>query len=256
MQQQTDRPGARRGGPTPFERNRYFYGKMMDVLQFRMETDYHNAKRWMINHQVFGWGVVCGLDVNRGAEDFDLVVEPGIAFDKAGREIVVPTPWRIAVPQAVVKKADTCCPDEGWAVVQVLLCYHECYADPAPSLAGECESPCEAGAIREGFRVTFSERAAPPVNMRCRVDNLFSEGRLDYETLVQWVTNRGCRPVPADRDACVPLANVYFHFDDGAWRLDHVDIMVRRIVFTNRLISDLIPCITGEAGPAPAPEDE
>ena len=251
--QQMERQGTRRGEPEPFGRNRYFYGKMMDVHQFKMETDYQNAKRWMINHQVLGWGVVCGLDVNRGAEVFELIIEPGIALDKAGREIVVPAPFRVTVPAAVVKKADTCCPDEGLAVVQVLLCYHECYADPAPSLAGECESACEPGAIRETFRVTFSERgAAGPV--ACRIDNLYSQGRLDYETLVQWVTHRGCRPEPADRDACIPLANVYFRFGDGAWQLDHVDIMVRRIVITNRLIADLIPCITGEA--APPPEDE
>ena len=31
----------------PAIRNNYFHGKLMDAYHFQMETDYHNAKRWL-----------------------------------------------------------------------------------------------------------------------------------------------------------------------------------------------------------------
>ena len=46
-----------------FERNNFFYGKMMTVRDFFAEQFYFNEKRWLINRMVLGWGVVCGLDV-------------------------------------------------------------------------------------------------------------------------------------------------------------------------------------------------
>ena len=44
-------------------RNRYFYGKLLDVFHFELEQSYFNAKRWRLNRRVFGFGVICGLDV-------------------------------------------------------------------------------------------------------------------------------------------------------------------------------------------------
>jgi hypothetical protein len=71
-------------------RNRYFYGKLLDAYHFELETDYFNQKRWLINRMVLGYGVVCGLDVEAGPERDTVVVKPGLALDKWGREIVVP----------------------------------------------------------------------------------------------------------------------------------------------------------------------
>ena len=70
-------------------RNHYFYGKLLDVYQFEMETQYQNAKRWLLNRLVTGYGVVCGLDVVPGAETNEIWIEPGVAIDQWGREILV-----------------------------------------------------------------------------------------------------------------------------------------------------------------------
>src|SRR5919109_1439798 len=70
-------------------RNRYFYGKLLDVFHFELESDYMNAKRWLLNRAVTGWGVVCGLDVKLAEEGRAIVVTPGIAPYSWGREIVV-----------------------------------------------------------------------------------------------------------------------------------------------------------------------
>ena len=46
-----------------FERNKYFYGKLMTVRDFETEQRYFNEKRSMLNRLVHGIGLVCGLEV-------------------------------------------------------------------------------------------------------------------------------------------------------------------------------------------------
>jgi hypothetical protein len=70
-------------------RNHYFYGKLLDVHHFEMETQYHNAKRWLLNRLVTGYGVVCGLNIEPGAEIDQIFIAPGVAIDKWGREVIV-----------------------------------------------------------------------------------------------------------------------------------------------------------------------
>ena len=73
-----------------FVRNRYFYGKLLDVYHFDLESNYLNGKRRLLNRMVSGYGVVCGLDVQRGPSRDSIVITPGLALDKWGNEIVVP----------------------------------------------------------------------------------------------------------------------------------------------------------------------
>src|SRR5262249_29410846 len=75
-----------------FVRNRYYYGKLLDVSHFESEQSYFNHKRWLINRLVGGYGVVCGLRVRLTEDCKEIWVEPGVAIDRCGREIVVPAP--------------------------------------------------------------------------------------------------------------------------------------------------------------------
>ena len=71
------------------ERNHYFYGKLLDVQQLQKEQHYLIAARRRLNRLVLGNGVVCGLNVV--ADTAGLVrIQPGVALDAWGREIVVP----------------------------------------------------------------------------------------------------------------------------------------------------------------------
>ena len=96
-------------GLKQFERNRYFFGKMLDEFHFRLETDYHNGKRWLINRAVLGYGVVCGLDVVPASDQDDaIIITPGFAIDKWGREIIVPEATRpIQIPPDVIAKLNS-----------------------------------------------------------------------------------------------------------------------------------------------------
>lgn len=75
----------------PFERNNYFYGKLLTVRDFLDEQRYMNDKRRLHNYLTVGAGIVCGLSVIELNEK-TISVEPGLALDYLGREIVVAEP--------------------------------------------------------------------------------------------------------------------------------------------------------------------
>ena len=75
----------------PFERNNYFYGKLLSVDDFRLEQKYGNDKRRMLNRFLHGTGVVTGMNVV-GVDDTTILVESGLALDSTGREIVIDEP--------------------------------------------------------------------------------------------------------------------------------------------------------------------
>ena len=241
-------------------RNRYFHGKLLDVYHFQLESDYFNAKRYLLNRLVSGYGVVCGLDVKCEPDSCHVVVEPGVAIDKWGREIIVPErtrpvpiPDHLLVPpngnpnyhkppkQGYPKGDDRQEDDEG--AFRVMLCYHECESDPVPVVAGDCGTvdECAAGSIRERYRVTFKEGPAPPIRLHCRIPDLFHGDRLDYEALARHVSE-SC-PEPS-ADPCIPLANLR-PGDDGC-DPDRIDIGIRPVVYSNDLLLEIILSLVEE----------
>ncbi|MBA2674504.1 hypothetical protein [Ramlibacter sp.] len=159
-------------------RNHFFYGKRMDVQHFQMEQDYGKHKQWLLNKLTLGKGVLCGLEVSVDGDR--ICVEPGVALDGLGREIVVPV--RACIDPA--KPDGGCCTEpmatprphqeqpraEGSATVPagelatgqifrrevdpgrgketrdedgsftVWLCYHECFTDQQPVLVTDCDT--------------------------------------------------------------------------------------------------------------------
>lgn len=139
----------------PFERNRYFYGKLLSVEDFETEQRYFNDKRRTINRFLFGSGVVCGLGVVE-VDDESISVERGLALDFAGREIVLDEP-------AVRKITDL----EGYYDGQDADFYYLCleYREEAAELmhnvtgtAGKNSS--EYNKYKEGYRL-FVTREEP-----------------------------------------------------------------------------------------------
>ena len=82
----------------PFERNQYYYGKLMTYQDMTSEQKYMNDKRRMVNRFLHGVGVVSGLQVVR-MDDRTLSVEAGIALDETGREIVIHEPRVLMLEQ-------------------------------------------------------------------------------------------------------------------------------------------------------------
>lgn len=72
-------------------KNNYFYGKLLTVRDFKTEQEYVEMRQRMMNRLMMGYGIVTGLR-SVMIDDQTLSVEPGIALDTLGREIVVPFP--------------------------------------------------------------------------------------------------------------------------------------------------------------------
>ncbi|MCR5278233.1 MAG: hypothetical protein K6E19_02220 [Lachnospiraceae bacterium] len=72
----------------PFERNRYYPGKMLTTADFQAEQDYYINKSRFMNSLMYGAGIVCGLSVV-SLDDLSILIESGVAIDGTGREIVV-----------------------------------------------------------------------------------------------------------------------------------------------------------------------
>lgn len=73
----------------PFERNNYYYGKLLTARDFESEQRYFNDKRRFLNRLTGGNGIVAGLGVI-SADDVSVIIQAGCAFDGSGREIVIP----------------------------------------------------------------------------------------------------------------------------------------------------------------------
>lgn len=226
-------------------RNRYFYGKLLDADHFELETAYHNSKRWLLNRLVTGYGVVCGLDVKLAPDGKGIVVRPGLAIDRHGREIIVPekTPV-IPIPDHLLEPHED---DDDEHHIQVLLCYHECPVEPAPVMVGGCNEPepCEAGVILERYRVELREGCVPKTGAELRIPDIIKGGEFrrcdfDYDRLVEIVSEE-CPSCPSD--PCIPLAEIRVDTDDDGHCRCHqegIDITVRPIVFSNDLLFQLL----------------
>ena len=82
----------------PFERNRYYPGKMLTTADFQAEQSYHIDKLRFMNSLMFGSGIVCGCGVFN-LDDLSILIESGVVIDGTGREIIIDS--------SVVKKLST-----------------------------------------------------------------------------------------------------------------------------------------------------
>ncbi len=74
-----------------FEKNNYYYGKLLTAKDFEMEQVYFNHKRYLVNRLLHGTGIVSGLNII-AVDDQTISLEPGVALDANGREVVVSKP--------------------------------------------------------------------------------------------------------------------------------------------------------------------
>src|SRR2546421_8648158 len=171
-----DDPANLAGLSTP-TRNRYFYGKLLDVFHFNLEQSYVNRKRWLLNRLGLGSGVLCGLSVVPSGDGSGVVIAPGVAIDPYGREIVVPAPSLVVDPR---QPTDACGKPAGDPVpegtlVTVCLAYHECEAEQVPAMVCDCDGQdgCQASSVRERYMVLIQGQAPTPITIGCGIPNLY-----------------------------------------------------------------------------------
>jgi len=84
--------------PKPFERLRYYFGRLLTVDDFTLEQNYFRGKQKLHNRALHGFGIVSGLRVS--VDSGKLVVSAGLALDCEGNELVLGNKETLADPSA------------------------------------------------------------------------------------------------------------------------------------------------------------
>ena len=245
------------------ERNRYYYGKLLDVSHFEIEQNYLNGKRWLMNRLIGGTGVVCGLNVSVDADGARLILEPGVAIDGWGREIVVPEASAPFDPRALTdatgKPAGTL---TGAGTVTISICYQECGIEPAPVLIASCnpQGDCSPGITREHYFIVVTEGSAVRSATTCGFPDLYTPtgGSSEIPDIHPALSNRivqGC--AEPEGAGCILLAEVAIP-SEGAITVEMIDNTVRPLVVNNATLLELIFCLAQRVqqlstGPTPTP---
>ena len=141
----------------PFERNKYFYGKLLSVDDFELEQRYINNKRRMTNRFLYGMGVVVGLYVVR-VDEKTISVESGFALDAFGREIVIDTP--VIKKLSLLEGFKNCVEDSQKDYVYLCLNYNEEEAGAVHNVTGNSMMQGEEtfNKIKETYQLYLTER--------------------------------------------------------------------------------------------------
>lgn len=145
----------------PYERNRYFYGKLLTVRDFESEQKYFNDKRRLLNRLVHGSGVVSGMQVV-AVDDKTISVEMGVALDYAGREIVIPSP--VTLKLSMIEGFTN---NEYAKNVYLCVAYDEKGKEPVHSIANSTvrsEEVSEHNRILESYKLFVKEQAPDPAS--------------------------------------------------------------------------------------------
>ncbi|MCR8633783.1 hypothetical protein [Paenibacillus radicis (ex Xue et al. 2023)] len=145
----------------PFERNRYFYGKLLTVRDFESEQKYFNDKRRMMNRLLHGAGVITGLQVI-AVDDKSVSVEMGAAIDALGREIIISSPVTLKLSMM-----DGFTNNEYAKNVYLCIAYDEKGKEPVHSVANAAvrsDEISEYNRVLESYRLFIREEAPDPAS--------------------------------------------------------------------------------------------
>lgn len=266
----------------PFERNNYYYGKLMTAREFLDEQCYYNEKRWLINRMVNGWGVVCGLDVKRkpldpkepdmGYDDKNVLVTPGLAIDCFGREILVQEEQLVPL----IPEKDSCINEEqakNPEKLSICIEYRECKTEPIlfPSKTCDHDDKTQFNRIRDSFKIHVRIEKGEPHSGKCCPlhEEKFHKGDIHHPFVPRTLHNylceklkKGC-PECLERP-CLVLAEItqlhHKHNYDKNEQIQQTSYEIldrikgikinrcskRRLVYSNPLLYDLIQCYHGD----------
>lgn len=155
----------------PFERNRYYAGKLLTSADFEAEQDYMNHKRSFVNSLLLGQGILCGLGVFN-LDDLSIMIESGAAVDSLGREIVI--------ENSIVKKLSAIDGFDGLTSSKAALClrYREEEVHPVYSVGRqERNQEYECNRIREEYQLFLVDSSSVPKTYRMETE-FYSSARL------------------------------------------------------------------------------
>ncbi len=145
------------------KRNNYTDGTLLVANDFQNEQAYHRGLRHLHNAHLHGTGIVCGLDLIEhpapGCRPENLVLEPGLALDCCGQEIIVPE--RTLVPVSELLDQDPDLADRLNGEVHLGIGLRRCDhgSDAVPTILPGCgaASTTQFSRVTEGFEFFLTE---------------------------------------------------------------------------------------------------
>jgi len=238
-------------------RNRYFYGKLLDVYHFELEQHYFNRKRWLLNRLSLGTGILCGLPVTLSNDATRILVGPGAAIDSLGREVIVPSPSAPLDPRQPTDAGGNPVGDpvSGAGTVTLCLAYHQCETEQVPVLVGDCDTErgCAASTICERYRLQIITGPAAAIQTSCGFPNIFQVVNGGLPNLQPQLSARSTQVCPeVSGPPCIALAQINLPAQGTPLTQANIDQSVRPVVPTNELLLELLVCLA-EQGAASNP---
>ena len=136
--------------PDPISRPYYFARALLSVDDFTSEQNYHREKQRRHNLHCHGFGVVQGLKVSTAHKDSasTVAIEPGVAIDPAGNEIVLCTTAQLPLPESPT-------------AIQVGIRFLERLSAPVPSLSDAESLGSHPSRAEEGCEVLLNPVSMP-----------------------------------------------------------------------------------------------
>ncbi len=156
-----------------YERNHYFYGKLLTEHDFENEQKYGNDKRRLINRYLHGAGVVSGLQVV-AVDEKTISVETGFALDFAGREIVLDVPVMKKI--SLIDGYETVAEQKDQSYCYLCIEYDE---QPAGQMTSTINNQQEFARYKEGCHLYFTTLA--PQDMSYRTQEFYERQLTLYQ---------------------------------------------------------------------------
>jgi hypothetical protein len=175
------------------KRIRYFTGQVLTVESLNLEQQYFREKLKRHNRTLHGFGIVSGLKVS--VQPGQIIVEPGLALDCEGNELVVTSAQAVVAPPAT----------DGLRSAYVCVRYVEAETDEVPAVPNEpaitsTEKVTEPSTITEGFAIEVVQDNCNHGHkhlrarwLACGKSHALTIAKLK-QTVQGWRVERGYRP--------------------------------------------------------------
>ena len=208
--------------PKAPRRPTYFSGQLLTPEVLEAEQSYFLGGRRSDSRRLHGWGIVCGLGVTPSGSG-GVVIEPGLAIDGLGREIVVPDRREMPDPrQPIDDRGDPCGDPVDTDMTTICLAY--------------AERPEDEGDLSRFVRETYTlevrpGRAEPPPRSPVTEAVLAGSSAEVAMALCEAAAGEACDPP----EQCVPIATV-----DGRKGELEIVLCPRRMVASTDVLLELI----------------
>jgi hypothetical protein len=162
---------------TDIERLNYYEGEFLGAVDFEAEQEYHREMRRRHNVGQHTWGIVSGLDlvqISNGAKtpggqtEVDIYVQPGMAVDGFGREVIALS--RTQLTQDLFAAYFDPNPAAPPKPMYVWISYAQVMLQPPTDACTVMNQPNAFGRVQETFALTVTPDPTGPTNDLIVVD--------------------------------------------------------------------------------------